>query len=129
MNLPEDEFEWRFETSGGPGGQHANRAATRVVLRFDVAASRAFDDETKDRILSRIGDPVVVVSVDDSRSQHRNRVTAVQRLEARLAEAARPEPAERRPTKPSRAARRRRVESKRRRGQTKRLRRRPRPDD
>lgn len=129
MNLPEEEFEWRFETSGGPGGQHANRAATRAVLRFDVAASAAFDDESKARMLRRLGDPVIVVSVDETRSQHRNRAIAVERLVARLEAALQPEPEARKRTKPSRAVRRRRLDAKRRRAETKRLRRGPAPEE
>lgn len=125
MDLPEDELQWRFETSGGPGGQHANRSATRAVLAFDVAASRAFDEATRDRIVERLGGPLVVVEVDDTRSQWRNRQIAMERLIERLEAAAAEPPPPRRRTRPSIAARRRRMEEKRRRGERKRLRRPP----
>jgi ribosome-associated protein len=127
MELPEEELVWRFETSGGPGGQHANRSATRAVVTFDVAASRSFDDATKERIISRLGS-TVVVEVDESRSQWRNRQTALARLVERLEAAAQPPPPPRRATRPSAAERRRRVEEKRRRAERKRLRRPPADD-
>lgn len=125
MDLPRDELQWRFAPAGGPGGQHANRASTKVELRFDVAASRAFDEETKTRILDRLDNPVIVITVDETRSQWRNRMLAQQRLLDRLAAVATPPPPRRKPTKPTRAAQRRRLTRKRRRSEMKRLRRRP----
>jgi ribosome-associated protein len=132
INVPERELQWRFGPSGGPGGQHANRAATRAELSFDLAASSAFDDAAKAQLQARLGrrlvGGVVTVIADESRSQWRNRVVARRRLAGLLAEALRP----RRPrvaTAPSRGARRRRLASKRARGELKRLRRPPDPDD
>jgi ribosome-associated protein len=126
ISIPADELQWAFSPAGGPGGQHANRSSTRVVLRFDVEASRAFDDETRLRLLERFGrDSVMLVTVDETRSQWRNRQMARQRLGDRLREALRPDPPKRRATKPSRAARRRRVDGKRLRSQTKSLRKSP----
>ncbi|MDJ0959512.1 MAG: alternative ribosome rescue aminoacyl-tRNA hydrolase ArfB [Acidimicrobiia bacterium] len=126
--IPANELEWRFDTSGGPGGQHANKAATRVELRFDLGRSEVFPADMRrhmlDQLGSRVRDGVVTVSVDESRSQYRNRVTARRRLAELLAESMRM-PTARRPTRPSRAAKRRRSEAKRRRSETKRLRRRP----
>jgi ribosome-associated protein len=119
--IREDEIRWRFLTSGGPGGQHANRAATRVEARFDVAASRSLDEAQRERIIAKLG-PVVTVAVDDTRSQGRNRRLAVQRLCSRLARAL-DRPAPRRPTKPSKRAAERRLEAKRHRSETKRGRR------
>ena len=113
--IPAEELEWSFGPSGGPGGQHANRAHTRVELRFDLAVSRAFPDEVKRRIEKRLGTTVVSVSVDDTRSQWRNRTIARRRLASRLAEHSRP-PRLRKPP---------RREEKRRRSEKKRLRRRP----
>lgn len=126
--IPAAELRWSFTTSGGPGGQHANRSATRAEVRFDVAASDSLPDELKRRVLDRLGTRatggVVMVASDESRSQWRNRRLAHARLRDLLQEAMRPE-TPRRATKPSRAATRRRLDSKRRRSQTKRLRRKP----
>jgi ribosome-associated protein len=128
MDLPEDELHWRFETSGGPGGQHANRSATRAVLTFDVAASRALDADVRQRIIDRLGGPLVVIEVDETRSQWRNRQIAIDRMQARIEAAAAPAPPKRRPTRPSLAARMRRLAEKRRRSEKKRLRRPPADD-
>jgi ribosome-associated protein len=119
--IPLDELEWRFSGSGGPGGQHANTSNTRVELRFDVAGSPSLGPRQRERVLERLG-PVVRVVVADTRSQARNRELALERLRERLAAALRT-PRARRPTAPSAAARRRRVDAKRRRGQLKRQRR------
>jgi ribosome-associated protein len=130
ISIPADELQWTFSPAGGPGGQHANRSSTRAELRFDVAVSRAFDDESKRRLLNKVGDnSVMLVSVDETRSQWRNRQIARQRLREQLSEALRPDPPKRRATKPSRAARRRRIDDKRSRSRTKSLRRSPGLDD
>jgi ribosome-associated protein len=127
LRIPEDELEWRFSASGGPGGQHANTANTRVELRFDVARSPSLGPRQRARILERFG-PVVRVVASDERSQARNRELALDRLRTRLAEALRV-PRKRRPTVPSRSARRARLEGKRRRARTKAGRARPRLDE
>jgi len=124
--IPLDELEWRFSTSGGPGGQHANTANTRAEVRFDVARSPSLGPRQRARLLERLG-PVVRVVASDERSQARNRELALERLRSRMADALRVE-RPRRKTVPSAAARRRRVESKRRRSEVKRLRARPEPD-
>lgn len=122
--IGDQDLTWRFSRASGPGGQHVNTADTKVRLSFDLAGSRAFPDDLKQRMLTRLGGEVVV-SAAERRSQHRNRRLAEERLVARLTEAME-QPARRRvPTKPSKASRRRRMERKRRRGETKRLRRRP----
>jgi ribosome-associated protein len=126
LNLPLEEVRLRTSRSSGPGGQHANVTASRVEASFDVDASATLSDAQKARIRSRLG-PVVTASAQDTRSQARNRALALERLAARLAKAlevSRP----RTPTRPTLASRRRRIESKRRRGDTKRGRRRPDPD-
>ncbi len=128
FDIPDSELRWRFDTSGGPGGQHANRSATRVELSFDVSASRAFDETTRDRLISALGPRVRIVE-GGSRSQATNRKRAVRRLHAILEEAARPAPPPRRATRPSLAAHRRRLESKRARGRLKRQRARPTTED
>jgi len=124
--IPEAELHWTFGPSGGPGGQHANRAHTRAELRFDLAATDVFPDEVRDRVTETLGlsDGVVVVAVDESRSQWRNRQTARRRLAERLQEAMVP-PTPRRPTKPTRASKQRRLDEKKARSETKRLRRPP----
>ncbi len=129
LSIPAAELHWRFDPSGGPGGQHANKASTRVELSFDVSESAAFDEPTRTRVLSGLGDRVrdgvVTVQVNESRSQWRNRQLARRRLADLIVEALRPPPAPRRPTRPTRASRQRRLDSKRRRSEIKRLRRRP----
>ena len=119
-HIPSDELEWRFTPSGGPGGQHANRSHTRVEVRFDVASSPSLGPRQRARLLERLG-PVVRVVADDERSQSRNRALALERLTQRLAEGLKRD-APRRPTAPTAGSRRRRLEAKRRRSQTKRLR-------
>lgn len=132
-DIPDDELEWRFSTTGGPGGQHANRSATRAELRFDITRSRAFDSSSKDRMLNRLGDRapsgVVTIVADDTRSQWRNRQIARARLNDLLDEALRPPPPPRRKSHPSRAARERRLFDKRARSRRKQQRRRPDGDD
>jgi ribosome-associated protein len=127
VSVPLAEIEVRASRSSGPGGQHANVTASRVEAAFDVGASRSLSDEQKQRITARCG-PVVRAVAQDTRSQARNRELALERLRSRL-EAALIVPRQRRGTKPSAAARRRRLESKRRRGAVKRLRGRPAADD
>jgi ribosome-associated protein len=126
--IPLEELEWRFSASGGPGGQHANTANTRAEVRFDVAGSPSLGPRQRARLLERLG-PEVRVVASDERSQARNRQLALERLAARLAEALKIQ-APRRPTKPTKASQRQRVETKRRRGEVKRGRAaRPGPED
>jgi ribosome-associated protein len=123
VSIPIREIELRFSRSSGPGGQHAQRTETRVEAVFDVDASSALRPHQKRRVVARAG-PVLRAVAQDERSQWRTRELAVERLVASLREAlyvARP----RRPTAPSATARKRRLEEKRRRGETKRLRRPP----
>ena len=123
IELPLSEIELRASRSSGPGGQHANVTASRIEAVFDVEASQVLDDDTKRRIRARLG-PVVRATAQDTRSQARNRELALERLSARLASAVvvqRP----RRATGPTSAARRRRLDAKRRRGEIKRSRRPP----
>jgi ribosome-associated protein len=124
--IPLDEFEWHTTRSGGPGGQHANTSDTRVEVRFDVASSPSLGPRQRARLLERLG-PVVRAASSDTRSQARNRELALERLRTRLADGLRVRPA-RRPTAPSTAARKRRLEAKRRQSARKRERRRPRAD-
>lgn len=121
--LPRSEIELRFSRSSGPGGQHANTADTRVEAVFDVERSRALTERQKARVLKRRG-PVLRAVAQDERSQMRNRELALERLTEALRDALRVE-RRRVATKPSQAARERRLEQKRRRSEVKRLRRRP----
>src|SRR6476646_78439 len=118
--IPPDELEWRFTGSGGPGGQHANTANTRVALVFDVEASESLGT----RLLERLGRRVRVVA-SERRSQMQNRELALERLREKVAGALHVEPP-RVATRPSRASKRARVENKRRTGERKRTRRAPR---
>jgi ribosome-associated protein len=113
----------RFSRSSGPGGQHAQKSSTRVEASFDVEASSALTDTQKRRVIARAG-PVLRAVAQDERSQLRNRELAVERLVGKLREAL-AVPRRRKPTKPTAAARQRRLEEKRRRARTKSLRRPP----
>ena len=121
VSIPRFEIELRFSRSSGPGGQHAQKSDTRVEATFDVEASAALTDAQKRRVIAKAG-PVLRAVAQDERSQWRNRELATERLVEALREALRV-PRKRRPTKPSKAAKERRLEAKKRRGQVKRLRR------
>jgi ribosome-associated protein len=121
--LPRAEVRFRTSRSSGPGGQHAQKSETRVEAVFDVEASEALTDAQKRRVIGRAG-PVLRAVAQDERSQLRNRELALDRLVDQLRAALRVE-RKRVPTKPTAAARKRRLEQKRRRSETKRLRRMP----
>jgi ribosome-associated protein len=121
VSIPRFEIELRFSRSSGPGGQHAQKSDTRVEATFDVEASAALSDAQKRRVIAKAG-PVLRAVAQDERSQWRNRELATERLVEALREALRV-PRKRKPTKPSKAARERRLEAKKRRGHVKRLRR------
>ena len=123
LAIPLEEIEVRATRSSGPGGQHANVTASRIEASFDVRASATLSEEQKRRVMGRCG-PIVRAVAQDTRSQHRNRELALERLAGRIAGALvvqRP----RKKTRPTRAAKERRLQQKRRRGETKRLRGRP----
>jgi ribosome-associated protein len=131
--IPVAELEFRASRASGPGGQGVNTTDSRVELRFDLAGSPSLPPEAKARALARLGprldsDGVLRVVAQARRSQLANRRAAVERF-AELLTAALHTPRPRRPTRPSRAAEAQRVEAKRRRSATKRLRRPPRPED
>jgi ribosome-associated protein len=123
VSLPVDEIELRFSRSSGPGGQHAQRTESRVEAVLDVEASSALTPAQKKRVIGKAG-PVLRAVAQDERSQWRNRELAVERLVDALRQALKV-PRPRRPTAPTPASRERRLEQKRRRSQTKRLRRPP----
>jgi ribosome-associated protein len=123
LSIPLSEIELRTSRSSGPGGQHANVTASRVEAVFDIAGSPTLSETQRARLLGRLG-PRATASAQDTRSQARNRELALERLAARIAaalEVRRPRTA----TRPTAASRRRRLESKRRRGDIKKDRRRP----
>jgi ribosome-associated protein len=127
VRIPRHELVVSFSPSGGPGGQHANKAATRAELTFEVETSSAFSESQRSRVVSKLG-PTVRVVVDDERSQLRNRALAEDRLAAKLRDALHV-PRRRRATQPTRGSQRRRVDAKKQRGETKRYRRPPTIDD
>lgn len=120
LAIPLAEVELRTSRSSGPGGQHAQKTESRVEAVFDVEASQTLSEAQKRRLVARRG-PVVRAVAQDERSQWRNREVALERLAAAIREGLRVERT-RRPTKPTAASRERRIEGKRRRGETKRLR-------
>jgi ribosome-associated protein len=125
--IPPEDLSWRFSRSPGPGGQSVNTTESRVELSFDLAGSDALPPELKDRAIralaGRLTGGVITVTASEYRSQLRNREAAAERMSALLTEATAPPPPPRRPTRPSRAARERRLADKQRRSQVKRLRR------
>ena len=133
LRLPPGELEYRASRSGGPGGQHVNTSSTRIEVWWDIAASPSLNEEQRARLLARLrsrldaGGRLRLVS-SGSRSQLRNREEVTARLATLVAEAL-VVPKRRKATKPSRAAKAARLESKRRRAATKRERRRPSGDD
>lgn len=122
ITIPAADLHESFTTSGGPGGQHANRSETAVTLSVDLDTCGGLADAQRRRAQERLGSGPVSVTVAESRSQWRNRQLARRRLKEVLVEALKPPPPRRRRTKPSGAAKRRRLEEKRRRGEIKRRR-------
>ena len=125
--VPLAEIELRTSRSSGPGGQHANVTASRVEAVFDVGESPSLNRAQRERLRAKYGERVTAVA-QDARSQARNRELALERLRDKLA-AGLAVPRSRRPTKPSKAAKERRLESKRRASERKATRRRPSNDD
>jgi len=124
VSIPLSEIAFRYSRSSGPGGQHAQKSETRVEALFDVEASSSLTDRQKNRVVRKAG-PILRAIAQDERSQARNRELAVERIADALRQALRVE-RRRVATKPSKAAVERRLEQKRRRSQTKRLRQPPR---
>jgi ribosome-associated protein len=114
------EIAFRFSRSSGPGGQHAQKSSTRAEALFDVEESAGLTEPERARVLKKLG-PVVRAVAQDERSQLRNRELATERILEQLREAVKVR-RKRRPTKPTAASKERRLEEKKRRGQTKRLR-------
>ena len=130
---PETELEERFILTGGPGGQHVNRTETGVQLKFNTGGSDLLSAEVRQRLVKLAGSRadsqgVITIEARSHRSQHRNRIEARERL-AELIEQAHQRPRKRIPTKPSRTAKKKRLEAKRQHAQVKRKRAKPRLDD
>ena len=127
VTIPAAELNWRFSHSGGPGGQGVNTADSKAELRFDLAASTAIPEHLRERALGRLEhrlvDGELVVTSSAHRSQLDNRRAAATKLRILLDAAMSPEPAKRRPTRPTKASVQRRLDTKRRQGQLKRQRR------
>lgn len=127
LRIPLSEIQLRTSRSSGPGGQHANKTASRVEAVFDVLASEALGPLQRQRLLTRAGGVLTAVS-QDARSQARNREIALLRLGEKI-ETALTVRRSRIATKPSRASQQRRLAAKRARGEKKSARRRPQADD
>ena len=133
VSIPHDEISFTFMPSGGPGGQHANRSSTKVVLEWNVESSRALGPRQKQKVQSALrsridASGVIRLSSDRHRSQMRNREDVVKRLADLVARSLRPVK-HRTPTKPTASSRDRRIREKKHRGDIKRGRRRPGADD
>jgi ribosome-associated protein len=129
VSVPEAELELRTSRSGGPGGQGVNTTDSKVELRWDVRSSAALDEAQRSRVLARLRSRltdagVLILTGSEHRSQHRNREAVLARFRAIVGEALEPS-TPRRATRPTRAARQRRLDAKRRRSEVKQLRRRP----
>ena len=129
VRVPEQELEWRFSRSSGPGGQSVNTTDSRVELVWDLASSPSVPEHLRSRALSRLSsrlaDGRVSITASEYRSQHRNREAARARLGELLETAFAPPPPKRRPTRPTRGSKERRLAGKKRRGDVKAMRRRP----
>jgi ribosome-associated protein len=127
--IPDAELAERFSRSSGPGGQSVNTTDSRVELRWDIAGSAALTDDQRDRLLAALGprlvDGALTIVASEHRSQRQNRTAARARLAHYVTDALAPPPPARRATRPSRAARARRLEAKRHRSDIKTARRRP----
>ncbi len=127
ITIPPDELSWRFSRSSGPGGQSVNTTDSQAELSFDLEASASLPPAFRERALRalqhRLAGGVITVTASEHRSQLRNREAAAARMSALLTAATAPPPKARRPTRPTRGSVERRLDAKRRRSETKRLRR------
>ena len=134
INLDESEIEETFVRASGPCGQNVNKVSSAVQLRFDARRSPSLPDNVSVRLQKLAGsrltsEGVIIITAQTHRSQERNRAEALAKLVEMIREAAKPPPPKRRPTKPTKGSKERRLESKRLRSQVKRGRGTPGPDD
>tara|TARA_B100000902_G_scaffold17316_1_gene20754 strand:- start:2077 stop:2478 length:402 start_codon:yes stop_codon:yes gene_type:complete len=127
FEIPEGELHFRFSTSGGPGGQHANKTNSRVELVWEVSETTSLTPADKKKLEQELGATIRIV-VNESRSQTRNRAIARERLSQKIDKALQKK-AKRQPTRPSHASKKRRLESKKKRGDLKRQRQSPNQND
>ena len=132
ISIPHWELVFTASRSTGPGGQHANKTSSRVTLHWSIQETSALTEFQKSRVLRRLGprltqDGSLQLHVEDTRSQHRNKEVAKERLIALLIDALKV-PKRRQATKPSRSAKKRRVDDKKSRGSLKKLRQKPMDD-
>ena len=127
LEIPANEIKWRFSRSSGSGGQNVNKTDSRVEIRFDVSESKALTPYQKHRIRrqdeTKLVKGCICIAVQENRTQYQNRQLALNRLAATLRDLLKPPPKKRRETIPTRSSQRKRVESKKKRGELKRNRR------
>src|SRR5277367_5014765 len=123
ISIPDEEFEWKFIRSSGPGGQNVNKVSSAVQLRFLLPLNSSLPVSVRNRLRRLAGqklidDGTILIAARSERSQEQNRLAALERLGA-LIQTAMIEPKIRKKTRPTRASKERRIESKKRRGSTK----------
>tara|TARA_Y100001968_G_scaffold225071_1_gene207853 strand:- start:23 stop:445 length:423 start_codon:yes stop_codon:yes gene_type:complete len=123
LEIPANEINWRFSRSSGPGGQNVNKTDSRVEVVFNVSDSKALSPYQKQKILNhhdvKLTNGCICIAVQSKRSQYQNRQLALSRLSSNLRELLKQSPKKRRVTMPTRSSQRKRVDSKKKRGELK----------